>query len=762
MTLIWTIAILLSLLAIVDLVVGVSNDAVNFLNSAIGSRVATRRTIYWIAGAGLIAGTFFSFGMMEVARKGVIYPQNFFLTELMIIFLAVMIVDIVLLDTYNTLGLPTSTTIAVVFELTGAALALAAIKTNHSGGETVISDFINTGRVFLLFSGILISIFLAFISGTVVQFFSRVIFTFRYHGRFRLLFSLAGAIALAAILFLILKKGLEGSPIWDHSFFTWLTENPVSFFLIIFTATFFLLYFLGLLFQFDIPRFIVLFGSFALALSFAANDLVNFIGIPLAGIESFKAFLTSGTSVSPDNFGLSFISDDWLRDHGFQDGLYVTFFLVSGVVMVLTLFYSRKARTVTETEVYLGRQYAGHERFEPSQTSRTVVRHFLTFFHHSEKLFPKRLRRFISKRYQRPSGEEAPHHNLDEVVYFDTLRAAVNLVVASVLISIGTYFGFPLSTTFVVFMVAMGTSLADQAWGRENAVYRVSGVISILGGWFITACLGFLGAFFLTLLLWWGTWITIIVVLPLTVLFLYRSKGYHDKRRAEREQFQQEISEKIAFNISWIRNTGSETIRRLMLESSKIYMLMVQGLIDQDKNKLLEVSQKTEQLREQINGAKTDFFRTLARIPEESQDSGQFFIQALDYLTELGNTLSAMSNPVYKHVKNQHKGLVEYQAKGLITLQEETTAFFNFMVYLEKDKKFTMVPELSQRQKNIFALIENLRLDHIHQIRSGKGKTRINIIYMEIMGETKNLIVYSLNLVKSLRDFYNSSGSIDR
>ena len=443
MTLVWTIAIILALLAVVDLIVGVSNDAVNFLNSAIGSRVATRRTIYWIAGAGLIAGTFFSLGMMEVARKGVIYPQNFYLTELLIIFLAVMIVDIVLIDTYNTLGFPTSTTVAVVFELTGAALALATIKINHSGDETAISEFINTGRVFLLFSGILISIFVAFISGSIVQFFSRIIFSFRYHGRFRFLFSLVGAFAISAIFFLIFKKGFEGSMISEFSIFSWLSDHPLNFFLIILVVTFFVLYLLGLLFQIDIPRFIVLFGTFALALSFAANDLVNFIGIPLAGTESFKAYLTSGTQLAPENFGLSFISDQWLQNHGFQDGLYITFFLVSGIVMMLTLFYSRKARSVTETEVYLGRQHAGHERFEPSQLSRTLVRHFLTVYNQTEKLFPKKIRRQISNRFIRPEPEEG-RGNLDEVVYFDTLRASVNLVVASVLISIGTYLGFPL------------------------------------------------------------------------------------------------------------------------------------------------------------------------------------------------------------------------------------------------------------------------------------------------------------------------------
>jgi phosphate/sulfate permease len=754
MTLVWTIAIVLSLLAILDLIVGVSNDAVNFLNSAIGSRVASRRTIYWIAGTGIILGAFFSTGMMEVARKGVIYPQNFYLTELMIIFLAVMIADVVLIDTYNTLGFPTSTTIAVVFELTGAALAIAAIKTNGPlSGKADLTDFINTGRVFLLFSGILVSIFLAFVTGALVQFISRVVFTFKYQGRFKLLFSITGAFAISAILFLILKKGLDASILWDYPVFAWFQEHSAAFFLIVFAATFFILFLMGFLFEMDIPRLVVLFGTFALALSFAANDLVNFIGIPLAGIESFKAYLTSGTSVSPDQYGLAFLSDDWLRNHGFKDGIYITFFLLSGIVMMLTIFFSRKARSVTETEVYLGRQSAGQEHFEPSQLSRTLVRNFLAGYKKTDKFLPGKLHRFISSRYERPDFQESKKQ-VDEVIYFDTLRATVNLVVASVLISLGTYLGFPLSTTFVVFMVAMGTSLADQAWGRESAVYRISGVLSILGGWFITACLGFLGAFLLTLFLWWGTWIAMIISLVLMGLYLHQSTRFHNKRRAEKEQFKKEVYNEIAENIGWMRNAGSETIRRMMLESSKIYLLVVQGLLDEDETKLLEIKEKTEGLQSRINGAKTEFFRTLSKMPEESQDSGQFFIQALDYLTELGNTLSSMVNPVYSHIKNQHKGLIDYQREDLITLLEDITSFFNFMVHLEKDKKFLMLPELIQRQESLFQVIESMRLKHIRKIRTGEGKTRINIIYMELLGETRNLITYSVNLVKSLRNFY--------
>ncbi|WP_234408351.1 inorganic phosphate transporter [Marinilabilia salmonicolor] len=656
MTLVWTIAIVLSLLAVIDLVVGVSNDAVNFLNSAIGSRVATRRTIFWIAGVGVLLGTFFSAGMMEVARKGVIYPQSFFLTELMIIFLAVMIVDILLIDTYNTLGFPTSTTIAVVFELTGAALAIAFIKTSGSlSGESVLSDYINTGRVFLLFSGILVSILFAFLAGALVQFISRIVFSFRYQGRFRLLFAMFGALSVSGILFLIFKKGIDASSLWDNPLINWSGEHPFFSFLMVFVGTFFLLYLLALLFQVDIPKMVVLFGTFALALSFAANDLVNFIGIPLAGIESFRAFLTAGNDLSPDTFGLTFLSDDWLRNHGFQDWIYGTFFLGSGIVMILTLFYSRKARSVTETEVYLGRQHAGQEHFEPSQLSRILVRQFLRFYGKADGLLPGKMRKFISAKYKK-NDDEAVGKKVDGVIYFDTLRASVNLIVASILISLGTYWGFPLSTTFVVFMVAMGTSLADQAWGRESAVYRISGVLSILGGWFITACLGFLGAFFLTLLLWWGTWIALVAALGFMVLYLIKSTKYHRKRQIENEQFKKEISNEIAQNIGWMRNSGSETIRKMMLESSKIYLLLVQGLLEEDSAKLLEVKDKTEGLSGRVKGAKTEFFRAMSSMPEESQDPGQFFIQALDYLTELSNTLMAMVNPVCDHVKNQHKG----------------------------------------------------------------------------------------------------------
>ncbi|MGQ1889542.1 inorganic phosphate transporter [Thermophagus sp. OGC60D27] len=752
MTLVWIIAILLSLLAIVDLVVGVSNDAVNFLNSAIGSRVAPRRAIYWVAGSGIIVGTFFSAGMMEVARQGVIYPHHFYLTELMVIFLAVMIIDIILIDIYNTIGFPTSTTIAVVFELTGAALAMAIIKSKHSvPDEIILTDFINTGRVFMIFSGILVSIIVSFIIGAGVQFITRLLFGFNKRGHSGIVFLIFGALSISLILYIIIKKGLEAWPTLDLDILYQINFYSEKLFFLVFAITLLLLLFSRMLFQADLPQIVVMTGTFALALSFAANDLVNFIGIPLAGIESFKAFLISDGGNVAEQFGLDFLTNEWLRNHRFGDSIYAAFFLLSGIVMVLTLFYSKKVRTVTETEVYLGRQQVGQEHFEPSQLSRTIVRNFLILFNKIDNKLPKLLHRFISSRYKQtePNSE-------DQVIYFDTIRATVNLIVASILISIGTYWSVPLSTTFVVFMVAMGTSLADQAWGRESAVYRISGVLSILGGWFITAFLGFLGAFFLTLLIWWGTWVSITVSIALTVIYLIKSTQYHKTRHQEQEQYKQKISNKKAQNIEWLRKNGSDTVRKLILESSKIYMLLVKGVLEEEESELIAISQKAGQLKRAIQEAKTDFFSIMAQIPEETQDSGQFFIQALDYLTELGNTLTALVDPAYIHFKNQHKGLTNYQKEDLNTLLDETTTFFNYMVHLEKDKKYVHFPELIQRQEALFSLIENFRLHHIRKIRLGAGKTRINILYLEFLGETRNLILYSVNLVKSMKNFFES------
>lgn len=754
MLLIWTCVILLALLAFFHLVVGVSNDAVNFLNSAIGSRIASRRAVLWTAGAGLLIGTFFSGGMMEVVRNGVINPNSLHLTDLLIVFVAVSIINVIVIDAYNSIGFPTSTTIAVIFSLIGGGLAVVMMK----GAETgmAYSGFINTDRIFLIFAGILVSILMAFVMGAVVQFFTRLIFTFQYQGRFTLLFALGGAFAFTAILFLIFKKGV-GGVIWEEHFnlFVHLTLTDVL--IPAFVIIFFVLWGLGTLIKIDIPRLVVFFGTFALALSFAANDLVNFIGLPLTGIESFKEFQnTPGADIS--TFSLHFLDNDWIRGHHFQDGIYMTFFVLAGAIMMITIFYSRKSRSVTETEVYLGRQAPGYEQFEPSPTSRLLVRRFLSMYQKVEAWLPSPVHNFISARFARSVVGER-HVGTDEVVYFDTVRATVNLVVACLLISIGTYLRFPLSTTFVVFMVSMGTSFADQAWGRESAVYRISGVLSVLGGWFITALTGFLGAFIFTLLIWWGGWVMALVLFAGMILTLVGTTRYHHRKQQLFETQRQGFINEQAESVEWLRETGSERVRKQLLEISKIYFLIINGLIDENIKQLREAVQKSDVLQQTVKSHKEELFRTYSKLPDEVQDAGHLFVQALDYLTELSNTLSIVAPLVYSHVENQHKGLTNVQQDDLSVILDEVTSYLNFVIHFEKEKRFDALAELKTRQRILIDTIEEYRLEQIRRIRSGEGKTRVNVIYMELLGETKNMLIYCHNLFQALREFYIHSGN---
>ncbi|WP_026474380.1 inorganic phosphate transporter [Alkaliflexus imshenetskii] len=754
MLLIWTCVTLLSLLAFFHLVVGVSNDAVNFLNSAIGSRIASRRAVLWTAGAGLLIGTFFSGGMMEVVRNGVINPNSLHLSDLLIVFVAVSIINVIVIDAYNSIGFPTSTTIAVIFSLIGGGLAVVMMK----GAETgmAYSGFINTDRIFLIFAGILVSILMAFVMGAVVQFVTRLIFTFQYQGRFTLLFAFGGAFAFTAILFLIFKKGV-GGVIWEEHFNTFVELTLMDVLIPTFIIIFFVLWGLGTLIKIDIPRLVVFFGTFALALSFAANDLVNFIGLPLTGIESFKEFLnTPGADIN--TFSLHFLDNDWIRGHHFQDGIYMTFFVLAGAIMMITVFYSKKSRSVTETEVYLGRQAPGYEQFEPSPTSRLLVRRFLSMYQKVEAWLPAPVHNFISARFARSVVPER-HAGTDELVYFDTVRATVNLVVAVLLISVGTYLRFPLSTTFVVFMVSMGTSFADQAWGRESAVYRISGVLSVLGGWFITALTGFLGAFIFTLLIWWGGWVMALVLFALMILTLIGTTRYHHRKQQQIETQRQGFINEQAESVEWLRETGSENVRKQLLEISKIYFLIINGLIDENLKQLREAVQKSELLQQAVKNHKEELFRTYSKLPDEVQDAGHLFVQALDYLTELSNTLSIVAPLVYSHVENQHKGLTNVQQDDLSVILDEVTSYLNFVIHFEKEKRFDALAELKTRQRILIDTIEEYRLEQIRRIRSGEGKTRVNVIYMELLGETKNMLIYCHNLFQALREFYIHSGN---
>ncbi len=758
MTFIWIAVILLGLMAVMDLIVGVSNDAVNFLNAAIGSRVARRRVVYWIAAAGLILGVFLSVGMMEVARKGVIYPSSFTFEQLLVVFVAVMLTDILLIDGFNTLGFPTSTTIAVVFELLGGAMALTLIKKGEARLDGIeVENLINTDRAFVILAGIILSIFLAFIVGMVVQFFTRILFTFHYKRRFKVLFSVVGGIAITSIVFMIAKKAFGGSLFSDDSWFILLQQYLPELLIGVFALSTFIFLFLGLSFDIDIPRVVVFVGTFALAVAFAANDLVNFIGLPLAALESFKIFLASG-STSPETFSMDFLSSNILEKDTFKDTIYISILFISGLVMVLTLFYSKKSRGVTETEVYLGRQSIGYERFEPSYLSRIIVRNFLQVHNMVISFIPKRLVKALDSRYKRAEATEGPG-TVDGVVYFDTVRAAVNLVVASILISIGTYMRFPLSTTFVVFMVAMGTSLADQAWGRESAVYRVSGVLSIIGGWFFTACLAFIGAFIFAYIIWYGSWIATILLTALVFFILYKTRIYYRSKQEERRILKEDFQDEYLSNKDYLLESGGEQIRRNLLEASKVYLLALQGFVDENIRQIGEAHSKAETLQKYTRNSKSQLFYAYSKMTEDGIDSGQYFIQAFDYLTELVGCLSNITLPLYQHVENQHKGLTSSQQNDMHELLDEVSAFFNHLVHIEKEHKFELIGEMVIKQNFLLGFLEELRKNQIKRIQAGEGRTRISILFLDLLAETKNVLLYSINLLKSHRDFIQVSNN---
>ncbi|MDD3739054.1 MAG: inorganic phosphate transporter, partial [Lentimicrobiaceae bacterium] len=521
------IVVVLLLLAALDLSVGVANDAVNFLNSSIGSKVAPLWVILTVASVGVLVGSLFSSGMMEIARSGIFNPHMVNFPNVMLLFLAVMITDVILLDVFNTFGLPTSTTVSLVFELLGAAVAVALFMIWQNNPDTSLAEYINSSKALAIISGIFISIIIAFLCGTIVMFISRTIFSFNYHKVFKYLGAIWGGIALTAITYFAIFKGLKGSVLISDSFNNYLNENMGVAILYAFLGWTFLMAIMQHLFRLNILKFIVLAGTCALAMSFAGNDLVNFIGVPLAGLSSYHIGLehvASGGSL--DTLYLGKLAEPVVADWRYLLG--------AGIVMVLALWFSKKSRTVTDTEVNLARQGGGIERFSSTALSRSIVRGSIQLSRAISSKTPTRVKEAIDKRFK-------PLENVPEnAPPFDLIRASVNLTIGALLISLGTSLKLPLSTTYVTFMVAMGTSLADRAWGRESAVYRITGVLTVIGGWFLTAIIAFSVALIVALILTYGGKAAIFIMLGVVVLILIQSSIVH-KRRKEKESKQKNV-----------------------------------------------------------------------------------------------------------------------------------------------------------------------------------------------------------------------------
>ncbi len=744
------LVVVLFVLAISDLVVGVSNDAVNFLNSALGSKAAPFKVIMVIAAAGIFVGATFSSGMMEVARKGIFNPQYFYFTEIMTIFLAVMITDVLLLDVFNTFGMPTSTTVSIVFELLGGAIALSIIKLSNNP-EIPLSDYINTAKALAIISGILLSVVVAFSSGAIIQYFTRLVFSFNYESRLKYLGALWGGIAITAITYFILVKGAKGASFMSSDAKAWVKENTVQIIFISFAGWTILLQLMRMIFKTDILRLTVLVGTFALAMAFAGNDLVNFIGVPLAGFESFKIFQASGSAA--DGLLMESLAGKVKTD--------TYLLIIAGLIMVITLWTSKKARNVVKTSLDLARQHEGEERFGSSYLSRAIVHGVVNMVNTVNKVIPAGVRTKIEKQFDYQVYEEKRKQLGDEAPVFDMLRASVNLVVASILISLATSFKLPLSTTYVTFMVAMGSSLTDGAWGRESAVYRVTGVLSVVGGWFLTAISAFTVCFIVANIIYFGGVYMVFVLIAISLFIIYRTHIISKKRSAKsidtKTATLEEVDEK-ALAKAIFDNCTLNTISCLQ-EVSDIYTATFPLFQEENRKGIKQNIKKVSELNKTIKGYKDNIYKTVKKLQESEIDSSLHYVQVIDYLREAAHALSYIVKPCYQHLDNNHTPFNDKQYEDLNICVDDVAKYISSVIDIIKKGDYNDFESARDKMEKFTGDLKSLRKKQLKRIKkSSKSSTQNSMLFLNLLHETQNMILHIGNLLKAQKEFgsYNN------
>lgn len=733
------IIVFLLVLAVVDLFVGVSNDAVNFMNSAIGAKVARFRTVIIVASVGIIAGAMLSAGMMDVARHGIMQPAYYSFSEVMMLFLAVMVTDVIVLDVFNSRGMPTSTTVSLVFELLGGTFVLALLKMS-TDGSLEMSDLLNSSKALSVIIAIFVSVALAFVTGAVVQWISRLIFTFRPH-RHPYAEAFFGGIAFTILSYFIFIKGLAGTPLIGDETKAWIAQNTGMLLFCIFCVTTFISLCLVIV-RVNIFRLVVLFGTFALAMAFASNDLVNFVGVPLAGLSSFQDWMQHGAT-DPDTFMMNALMESEKSPFGYL--------AIAGVIMIVALATSKKAQNVVKTEVGLGRQDESDEMFGSSQAARTIVRSAQAAKTAVSSITPRWLRRAIRQRFDTENAEILGGAS------FDMVRASVNLVLASVLIVIGTNYKLPLSTTYVTFMVAMGTSLADGAWGRDSAVFRVTGVLSVIGGWFLTAGIAFVSCALVCLLFYFGGFIAMFALMILAAFFVVKGNiTYRKKKLEDKDALLASIMHSHDAEIVWdllrkhISHTQSDTCRF----TSEQYNRILDGLMSENLKGLRATQLLLKDKQEELKRVRHREFVALHRIPEDialehntwfhlGANSNQQFIYCLKRLLE----------PIKEHIDNNFNPvpaafMEEFRPirNRIGNLMDETCEMLTTCCF-DHEKRVLEEAELCKKE------LSALRKTHIDrmQSRTGTADYKTSLIYLNILQESQELLNIMRHQLKAAR-----------
>ena len=721
------IVVILGILAVSGLFVGVTNDAVNFLNSAIGSRAASMKTILSVASVGIIIGVLTSSGMMEVARSGMFNPGLFTFHEVMILYLGVMFANIILLDLYNSLGLPTSTTVSLIFCLLGSAIAVSIYKITGNDALSISSlgTFINTSRALGIVSAILLSVVIAFTCGTIVMYISRAIFSFRYAAMLRRIGAFWCGASLTAIVYFALFKGLK-SLLAGHPMILWISDHLLFSLFVCWIVCSLLLWFIQL-FKVNILRITILSGTFALALAFAGNDLVNFIGVPVASFDAYRIAHATGNS----SMLMGALAENIPAN--------MTFLLIAGGIMLLTLWTSKKAMHVSQTELKLASQDEGSTQVNSSVFSRTIVRVAMQFKAGADRVVPASMRARLERRFE---FEDIEHSGAP----FDMVRATVNLTTSAMLIAMATSLKLPLSTTYVCFMVAMGSSLADRAWGRESAVYRIAGVMTVIMGWFVTALGGFLIAFVVGLILIYGGTVAFVIVTVLCGWMLYHSNF---KKKPVEEQAEEAAAETTEDAIRSLR----EEVEHTMLRATKIYDRTLIATMKENRSELQAMVKEANSLFYHSRDRKYTLMPTLKKLQHVDIYVAHYYVQVVDYLNEVTKALLHIARPAFDHIDNCHEGFSQEETRDLMAINDDVEEINRSINTMLRSGDFTELESVLEMRDDLFGRISEAMLSELSRIDASKTNTRASMLYMTILSETKNMVLQSRNLLKSQEYF---------
>ena len=733
------------MLAIFDLLVGVSNDAVNFMNSAVGAKVARYRTIIIVAAVGVFAGAILSNGMMDIARHGIFQPANFSFYEIMCILLAVMVTDVVLLDVFNTLGLPTSTTVSMVFELLGGTFILAILKIiGDETGLLSLGDMMNTEKALSVIMGIFLSVAIAFIAGTLVQYISRIIFSFNYKKHLSWTIGIFGGISVTSLSYFVLIKGLKSAPFMSTESLAWIDQNTtllVAGCFVFFTLLMQILHWCKV----NVFRIIVLLGTFALALAFAGNDLVNFIGVPLAGFSAYTDYVANSNGAGIHDFMMSSLMSSAKTP--------AIFLFASGIIMVYALATSKKAKNVIKTSVDLARQEEGDEMFGSSALARTIVRRATAINEFMVKVIPAGMRRWIDSRF-----------NKDEVILengaaFDMVRAAVNLVLSGLLIIIGTTMKLPLSTTYVTFIVAMGSSLADRAWGRESAVYRITGMLSVIGGWFITAFVAFTICALVTAIMFYTSFVGMFVFICVAVFLLIRSNiKYSKKEKAEQQDdtFKRMMASKDKAEVlSLLRLHVKETLTDYINYTEQAYMQVTDGFINEDLKQLKKVMSSTDDQKKMLKKRRRKEILGLRRIPIPiAIEKNTWFHLGSNSCEQMLYCLKRICEPCKEHVDNNFNPISKDCIAEFLPIREELCQLMDRTQTVIENNNYAEADDILVKGDALKNKISVLRKQQMNRMQEADSTSlKASMVYLNILQESQELVSIWRHLLRASRFF---------